>query len=220
MLLNSSANELTTAATDALLAAQSLAGALWLRRRLAAAPARAAAWELVFGLLAGASALGALAHGLALSPAARERLWQPIFLLLGLVVAAFALAAIQDLLGEPAARRARWPALGVGVAFWAATQLVGGAFLIFVAYEAVAMLAALGAYVALAVRRRLPGAATIAGGILLDLAAAGVQASALRCDGFVPLDHNGLFHVVQMVSLGVLFAGIGAGRTVSPSGSP
>lgn len=217
MLLDPSPTELTTAATDALLAALCVAGDRWLRQRLTAEPARAAAWSLVFRILAAASALGAVVHGLALAPAVREALWHPLYLLLGLVVAAFAVAAIHDLSGSVAARRARWPLLGVGVAFYAATKLLGGAFLLFVLYEAAAMLWALGVYALLALRRRLPGAGIVAAGIVLNLVAAGVQASPLSLHVIVPLDHNGLFHVVQGVALVVLLRGIGA---VSPSGSP
>jgi predicted phage tail protein len=130
-------------------------------------------------------------------------------------------AAVHDLRGEGAARRLRWPLLAAGVAFYAAAQLLGGAFIVFVAYEGGAMLAALAVYVTLAVRRRLPGAGLIAGGILLNLAAAAIQATTLRADLVVPLDHNGLFHVVQGAALLVLLAGIGADAParVTPSGS-
>jgi hypothetical protein len=220
VILNPVPTELTTAATDGLLALLAAGGGRWLRRRLAADPERASHWSLVFRLLAAASALGVLAHGLALSPGAREALWHPLYLLLGLVVAAFAVAAVHDLLGERAARRARWPLLAVGVAFFAVTKLLGGAFLIFVLYEGGAMVAALGAYAWLALRGRLAGAATIAAGIVLDLAAAAVQASSLSANLLVPLDHNGLFHVVQLVALAVLLAGIVAGRPVTANGSP
>jgi hypothetical protein len=220
--LNPIPTELTTGATDALLALLALAGARWLRGRRGVDPARAAAWSLVFALLAAASALGAVAHGLDLPRDVRALVWHPLYLLLGLVVAAFLVAAVHDLRGEAAARRARWPLLGAGAAFYVAAQLLGGRFIVFVAYEAVAMLTALAIYVALAARHRLPGAAIIAGGILLNLLAAGVQASTLSAHVLVPLDHNGLFHVVQAIALAVLLAGIGAGArpAVSSSGSP
>lgn len=218
MTLNPIPTELTTGATDALLAVLSAWGARWIGRRGLDA-ARAATWALVFRLLAAASVLGAIAHGLDLPARVREGIWQPLYLLLGLVVAAFLVAALHDLRGEAAARRWRWPLLALGAAFYGVSVVARGAFIVFVAYEGAAMLLALGAYVALAARRRLPGAATIAAGIVLDLVAAGVQASPLSLDVGVPLDHNGLFHVVQWVALGVMFRGIGAGRALSPSGS-
>lgn len=210
MHLNPVTTELTTGATDALLALLAAAGARWIRTRPRIEPARARAWSLVFLLLAGASALGAIAHGLDLPARTRALLWHPLYLLLGLLVAAFLVAAIHDLGGERAARRARWPLLSAGAAFYASAQLLGGAFIVFVAYEAAAMLSALAIYLLLAARRRLPGAGVIAAGILLNLVAAGVQASTLSMDVGVPLDHNGLFHVVQAVAVIVMLAGIGA----------
>jgi hypothetical protein len=217
--LNPVATELTTGATDALLALLAAGGARWVGRH-GLPPSRAAAWSFVFWLLAAASALGAVAHGLDLTAGVRAALWHPLFLLLGLVVAAFLVAALHDLRGDPSARRWRWPLLAVGAAFYGITVFARGAFVVFVAYEAIAMLLALAAYVALAARRRLPGAGWIAAGIVLDLAAAGVQASTLSWSLGVPLDHNGLFHVVQGVALLVMLRGIGAGRAVSASGSP
>lgn len=221
MTLNPVPTELTTGATDALLALIAAAGARAIGRSHATAPGRGAAWSLVFWLLAGASVLGAVAHGLDLDAGTRALLWHPLYLLLGLVVAAFLVAAVHDLLGERTARRVRWPLLGLGAAFYAASQLLGGAFVVFVAYEAIAMVAALASYLALALRRRLSGAGLVALGIVLDLAAAGVQASSLRSELVVPLDHNGLFHVVQVVALLVMLGGIRAGARapVSPSGS-
>ncbi|HSN14607.1 MAG TPA: hypothetical protein VLT61_08240 [Anaeromyxobacteraceae bacterium] len=222
MHLNPIPTEVTTGATDALLALLALAGARWIRGRPGVDPSRASSWSLVFALLGAASALGAVAHGLDLADALRALLWHPLYLLLGLVVAAFLAAAVHDLRGEAAARRARWPLLGTGAAFYVAAQLLGGRFIVFVAYEAVAMLSALAIYVALATRRRLPGAGVIAAGILLNLLAAAVQASTLSAHVLVPLDHNGLFHVVQAVAVIVLLAGVGARpkRALSPSGSP
>lgn len=210
MTLNPIPTEVTTGATDALLALLAAGGVRWIRTRPGIAPARAGAWSLVFLLLAGASALGALAHGLDLTARARALVWHPLYLLLGLLVAAFLVAAVLDLRGERAARLARWPLFGAGAAFYAAAQLLGGAFVVFVAYEAVAMLSAFAIYAVLAARRQLPGAGVVAAGVLLSLLAAGVQASTLSVDVGVPLDHNGLFHVVQAIAVVVLLAGIGA----------
>ena len=220
MLLDPIATEVTSGATDALLALIAWGGAHRVARRVVPA-ARAAAWALVFRLLAAASALGAVAHALALSDRARAALWQPLYLLLGLVVAAFLAAALGDLRGEAAGRRWRLPLLALGGAFYLASVLARGAFVVFVAYEAVAMVLALGAYVALAARHRLPGAGVVAAGIVLDLVAAGVQASTLAWHVGLPLDHNGLFHVAQAVALLVMLRGLGAGASaaVTPSGS-
>jgi hypothetical protein len=97
----------------------------------------------------------------------------------------------------------------VAVGFFAITQLLSGAFLVFVVYEAVAMLAALGIYVSLAARRRQPGAALMALAILLNIVAAGIQASGtVRFTLVWPFDHNGLFHIVQMIAVVVLMLGL------------
>lgn len=200
--------ELTTAATDALLAAVSLACMVVLIKHRAGQRRRFLIWSWVFGLLAFASLLGAVAHGLDLGPAAREWLWRPLFLSLGLVVALFVVGAVFDFRGERAARTVLVPMLVLGVGFFGVTQVLSGSFLVFVAYEAVAMLTALGMYLLLASRRQLEGAGVIAAGILLNIAAAAVQASNFSLTIVVPLDHNGVFHLVQIVALVVLTRGL------------
>jgi hypothetical protein len=58
-------------------------------------------------------------------------------------------------------------------------------------------------------------------GIALNIAAAAIQASGtVRLNVGVPLDHNGVFHLVQMVAIVLLVAGVGKsleGATDSPS---
>lgn len=219
MELNPIPTELTTAATDALLAILALACLRWLARRRAADPAKVTLWILVLALLAVASALGAVAHGLALSSDAIYLLWQPLFLSLGLVVALFVVAAVYDGIGPRAARKLLIPALVVGAAFYLVTLLFPGTFLVFVAYEAVAMLVALGLYVRLALRSGAGWAWLMVLGIGLNIVAAGIQASgAVRLNLGIPLDHNGVFHLVQMVAIVVLVAGVG--RSLSDDNSP
>jgi hypothetical protein len=92
------------------------------------------------------------------------------------------------------------------------TRVVAGTFLVFVVYEAVAMLFALVLYATLAIRRTLPGAATIAVAIVLNIVAAGVQASgSVAVTVVVPFDHNGVFHVAQTVAVVVLYVGLARG---------
>jgi len=79
---------------------------------------------------------------------------------------------------------------------------------LFVVYEAVALASALGVYLWLASVRRLPGAGAIATGIALTLMAAAVQVSDVSLHVVVPFDHNGLFHLVQIVALLVLASGL------------
>ncbi len=213
---NPELTELTTAATDAILAILSVVALLAIRRRREADPWKADLWTWMLGLLAAASLLGAIAHGFSLPERTTELLWQPLYLCLGLVVALFVVGAIRDDFGEVIARRALpWMVL-IGVGFFLVTRLVSGSFLVFVAYEGVAMLAALGLFADAAIRKRVPGAALMTLGVGLNLAAAAVQQSPARVSvAGIPLDHNGLFHLVQMVALVVLTAGVlrGLSRT-------
>jgi len=202
--------EVTTAATDAILALLALYCIRWLGARRSADPAKVTLWILVLALLAVASVLGAVAHGFSLSSDTVYLLWQPLFLSLGLVVALFVVAASYDGLGPDAARRLMIPALVVGACFYLVTLLFPGTFLVFVLYEAVAMLAALAVYARLALRTGKGWVWLMVLGIALNIAAAGIQASGtVRLNLGVPLDHNGVFHLVQMVAIVVLVAGVG-----------
>jgi hypothetical protein len=208
MQLTSSATELTTAATDAAVGLLCLAVLL----RLVAIPVNAtwkrALWCCVFGLLGLASFLGAVVHGLELSESVRALLWRPLYLSLGLAVALFLIGGIHDWRGETAARALLPWAIGIGVSFFALTQLLAGAFLIFVVYEATAMVATLAMYLILSTTGRLAGARMITVGIGLSIVAAAVQASALSLRLIVPFDHNGLFHLVQLMATAALANGL------------
>ena len=215
--MNPSLNELTTAATDAAVAAlcvtlswrlQSLPGARW----------KKGVWTWVFVLLVVASALGAVAHGFDLSAELRSAIWQPLYLSLGLTVALFVVGAVGDWQGESAARALLPPAIGVGVTFFAISRLADGSFLVFVAYEGVGMVTALAIYVFLAMQRRLPGAIIVSVGIGLTIAAAAVQTTDWQIRLIVPFDHNGLFHLVQMASIPVIGRGIRQGLAVTAPG--
>lgn len=221
MAFNPAPTELTTAATDAILAVLALLCIRWLATRRSVDPPKVTIWILVLALLAVASILGAVAHGFDLSSDALYLLWQPLFLSLGLVVALFVVAAAYDGLGPHTARRLLIPALVVGACFYLVTLLFPGTFLVFVLYEAVAMLVALAMYVRLAARNGERWSWLMVLGIGLNIAAAAIQASGtVRLNLGVPLDHNGVFHLVQMVAIVVLVAGVGrslGNETDSPS---
>lgn len=201
--------EQTTAATDALLALVALAGALYLSRLGAGDAFKARIWSWALGLLALAAALGAVAHGIQMSERLNSLLWKPINLALGLTVAMFVVGVVYDLWGPAAARRALPITIAAGAAFFAVTVIVPGTFLVFILYEAAAMLLALVAYILLAARGRLPGAAVMALGIGISIAAAAVQAGgALSIRAIWEFDHNGVFHLIQLVGVIVLVAGL------------
>lgn len=217
--LNPIATELTTAATDALLALLTASAALYLRGLRYADRRRLALWTGVLGLLAVASALGAVVHGLEMRPATFDLLWQPLYLMLGLVVALFAAAAAYDWRGRSATRALPW-LLILAVAFYGATWVFEGAFRVFILYEAAAMAFALWVYVRLAIRRR-PGAGLMAVGVALSLAAAAIQqVESISFTLIFPFDHNGAFHLVQIVAVVVLVAGLRAGARLYSHRAP
>jgi hypothetical protein len=214
--LDASATELTTAATDAGLGLFCLAIVARLVAIRVNATWKRALWCWVFGLLAMSSILGAAAHGLELSEATLGPLWWILYVSLGVTVALFVVGGIHDWRGERPARVALPWAIGIGAGFAALTQLLGGAFVIFVVYEAAAMVAALAIY-AFLTTRRLAGAGMIAVGTGLSIVAAAVQASALAVRVIVPFDHNGLFHLVQLGAAAALANGLRRALETKPS---
>jgi hypothetical protein len=159
--------------------------------------------------MAVASFLGAMAHGVTWSESVRTAIWQPLYLSLGLTIALFVVAAVCDWRGVDLARAFLPWMLAIGVAFYAATWFLNGAFILFIAYEAVAMLAALAIYGWL-YSQGVAGAGLIAAGIGISIAAAVVQATSLQLTVVVPFDHNGLFHLVQLAGIVVLSSGVRA----------
>jgi hypothetical protein len=202
-----SATERTTAATDAVLAVAALAG-IAVVGRIAPSFGRSV-WISALAALALASVLGAVAHGLRLEPPTRELLWQPLYLSLGVTMALFVVGAVRDWRGERAARRLLWPMLAVAAVFYGITWITGGDFIAFVVYEAAALLFSLGVYVRLAAGRRRAGAAAMAAALAVSLAAGGMQAIDVGVVRVVwEFDHNGLFHLIQLVGLALLVAGL------------
>jgi hypothetical protein len=211
MQFNPSETELTTAATDAALGLLCFAVLLRLAVIRVNTTWKRALWCWVFGLLGLASVLGAVVHGLKLSESVRAVLWQPLYLSLSLSVALVLIGGIYDWRGEVAARILLPWAVAIGASFFALTRLLGGAFLIFVVYEATLMVATLAMYVFLSTTGRLAGAGMITVGIGLSIVAAAVQATAFSVRLIVPFDHNGLFHLVQLTAIAALANGLRRG---------
>jgi hypothetical protein len=210
-MLIDSPTERTTAGTDLILALLALGCCLFVLRVGRGAPGEARVWGGAFALLSLAAFLGAIAHGLKMPPRANALLWRPLNLALGLTISLFVVGVVYDLRNKAAARRILAPMLAVGVGFFVLTQVASGTFLMFVLFQAVAMLFALGAYGWLGVKRRLAGAWWMAGGVLATLIAAAIQATGAVSFTLVwPFDHNGVYHLVQMVGLLLLTAGLRA----------
>ena len=207
--LNPSPTELTTAATDLLVAVLCLYAVLRLGRSGSASRWRTRLWQGVFALTAVGAALGALTHGMAWPVAVYAALWHPLYLALGLAVALILVGAVHDRWGVGPARRLLIPMLLVGTTAYLVTQALDGAFVVFLVYEGGATLAALGIYAQLAMRGNRAGAGTIAAGLALNLVAAVVQASDLAFTLVWPFDHNGLFHLVLLPALALVLIGVG-----------
>ncbi|OGQ85945.1 MAG: hypothetical protein A2512_01260 [Deltaproteobacteria bacterium RIFOXYD12_FULL_56_24] len=211
MPLITSPTELTTSATDALLAIECTVIITLLLRTAPVDRWRTNLWCWVFGLLAIASFLGAMAHGLEMPKSIRMALWAVLYLSLGILVVLFIVGAVADWRGRVAAMRLVPWGIGVSAAFLGLTALLGGAFIVFIVYAAAVLLSALAIYTFLAASHRLQGAAVVALAILLNLAAAAVQASNVSLHLLVPFDHNGVFHLVQIVSTAILGWGLHLG---------
>jgi len=209
--LINSPTELTTSATDALLAIECTVIIALLLRTAPTDRWRTNLWCWVFTLLATASSLGALLHALELPKSMRIALWTPLYLSLGILVLLFIVGAVADWRGKAAAKRLVPWGIGVSAAFLGLTALLGGKFIVFIIYAATILLSTLAIYTFLAATHRLKGAAVMALAILLNLAAAAVQASNLSLHLLFPFDHNGLFHLIQMLSTAVLGWGLHLG---------
>jgi hypothetical protein len=202
-----SPTERTTAATDAALALLALAGARYLARAVPPSSARRI-WQAALLALALASVLGAIAHGAVMSEAGRETLWQPLYLLLGVTMALFVVGAVDAWRGPGAARRLLLPMLGLALVFYGVTRAAQGDFLVFVLFEAAALIFSLVVYLRLAYLRRR-GAGLMALALGVSLVAGAVQASGPMSVRLVwTFDHNGVFHLLQLIGVSLLLLGL------------
>lgn len=202
--------EQTTAITDIILALVACSGVLILQLPSvkAGGPWRIHIWSGAIGLIGLAATLGAVAHGLVLKSTIHNRIWQVLNLALSLAVSLFVIAVINDLWGAELARKALPYALLAGLGFYLATLIYPGIFLLFIVYEGLALALAFCAYLFLAVRGD-PGAEFMAGGILLSILAAGLQArKSISFTLIWTFDHNGIYHIVQTLGLLLLIAGL------------
>ncbi len=207
MLMHRSPFERMTALTDVLMGLLAAFAVFYLNRF---SGFRFELWAWVFGLLAFSSFLGAAAHGFEMSQKTNDRLWMPINLSLGLALGLFVSAALFDLSGEALARKSLPVMLVIGCGFFLFTLWKPGTFLTFIAYEALAMLFALGAYAWLFFNAALAGAGWMLAGVAVTIFAAAIQATGKAGRGIIGhFDNNGIFHLIQMVGLGLLLAGIG-----------
>lgn len=165
-------------------------------------------WMWALGLLAFASFLGVFAHGIAMSQKTNDRLWMPLNLSLGLALGLFVVGAVLDWRGEETARMILPFMLALGVVFFFVTIIFPGSFLTFIAYETAAMFFALGVYLFLFFKGT-SSAGWMAAGIFVTIVAAAVQATGKTGKSiFWYFDNNGVFHLIQMIGLVLVYAGL------------
>lgn len=211
MILIKSPTELTTSATDLFLAIECVFILIVLWRAPAGDPWRTSLWCWVFGLLAFSSFIGAVAHGMDMQASRREALFLPIFLCLGVVIALFVAGALYDLHGRDMAKGLIWLSVALTGIFFVLIQLFDRALILFIIIEALAIIGTLAIYAYLAFTHRLKGSEWISLAILLSLIAIGVQASKVSMKILFPFDHNGIFHLMEMVALAMLGWGLRIG---------
>ena len=166
-------------------------------------------WVWAFGLLTFASATGAIAHGFQMSKLTNFVLWQPLNLALGVAIGLFVAGVVYDFKNFTLPKMLVPILLVFATIFYTITIILPNAFIVFIIYEAIAMLFAFVVYTILASRKKLKGAGYMAVGILVTIIAAVIQAiETIKVTFIWEFDHNGIFHIVQMVALIILLKGL------------
>jgi len=202
--------EQTTAITDILLALVSAIGVIWIiRTGHRIDRQKTIIWTFAFALLMVSAILGAIAHGIKMSGETNKLIWQPLNLFLGLSVAFFAIGVIYDFQQFRIQKSVVILILTLGFIFFAVTLIFPDLFFVFIVYEALTMLFALTSYLILYVKRKFTGANYMTIGIVISIAAAYVQSvESFSLDLIWKFDHNGLFHLIQIIGLFFLFSGL------------
>lgn len=202
--------ERTTAITDLMMAITAMIGLSKLRRGAVLEPWRTNLWSGVYLLFIAAALIGTAHHGLVLSDAVYDSTWLAIILSLGVMVGLFVVGLVYDLFGIAPAKRALPIMIAIALTFFGYSAGFNQDFSLFLAYEALALVAALAGYLWLAAKGR-SGACVMTLGVLLTIIAATVQGTkAMTFTLIVPFDHNATYHLIQII--GVLFLTEGISR--------
>ncbi len=202
--------EQTTAATDIILALVAFGGVLLLQYSPVKTGGlwRIHIWSAAIGSIGLAATLGAVAHGLLLKPNHHNRIWLVLNMALAFAVSLFVVGVINDLWGAMLAQKALPFVLLSGLGFYIATLIYPGMFFVFIGYGGLALALAFCAYLFLSIRGVM-GAEFMAGGVLLSILAAGLQArKSISFTLIWKFDHNGIYHIVQTLGLLLLIAGL------------
>ncbi len=211
MRLNHRPTERSTAATDVLLSLAAAAGIIWLQSLASPAPWKLHLWSWTFALIALAAMLGSVYHGLVLAERPRIWLWRILTVCLSMAISLFGVGVVLDAFGAAAAGRVLPVLLMSGLLIYAVSRAFAGLFIVFIVYQALVLVLALGVYVWLAVQGVPAGAGWMAAGAAASLAAAAAQAArSLRVGLIWEFDHNGIFHLIQ--ACGVILFGVGLSR--------
>lgn len=207
-MLIDSATEQTTAATDLIIAVLAVVAYVYLKNN-GPSGLRGRLWRGVLLLLAIAALLGAIGHGIVLSGAVYAIVWAFAYLALALLVALFLLATIRDFAGDSVARRALPVLLVIALVFFGYAMLDPENFLPFILYELAVMSLSLAGFVGITMRGELPGAPWITAAIAVNILAAAVQAEGSAGLTLIwQFDHNGVFHLVQILGVVLLVHGL------------
>ena len=206
-----SPTEWTTAVTDLILTMELLCAIVYVAQFRWIDKWKASLWIWLFGVTGIATLLGAIYHGLALHESTQNIIWQFVSLFVGLAVAFFVIATIHDVWSEYAPRWGQATVLSValiflGLNFWLDNQLI------FLGYQAIAMLFALCSYIWCAGQNRLKGSWFIASAILVLILAVAIQATNAASFEFVwQFDDNGVSHLLQMIAIPLFLIGLRQG---------
>jgi hypothetical protein len=202
--------EQTTAITDVLLAMAATLFIVLIRAKgIKTDSKKTLIWIAAFGFLALAAALGAIAHGIEMTKELNTLVWHPINLCLGLTVAFFTAGVIYDINRFNIAGYILVLLIISSLLFFIVTLIIPDSFLIFILYEALAMLFALVSYLILSFGGKLRGAWLMTFGILISLLASVIQAmGTFQLTLIWEFNYNGLFHILQIPGLLFIYAGI------------
>jgi hypothetical protein len=212
MRLNDSLVERTTAATNVILSLAAAGSVIYLQMRPQEAAWRFSLWSWFFALIALSAAFAAAYHGLTLTEIKRRAFWQILTASLSMAISLFLVGVFYDVCGVDAAGRGLPIMLAAGVLIFGVSRLFPGLFMVFVVYQVLALAIALSAYAGLAASGSLPGAGWMAAGVLFSMIAAGIQtARHVHLRVVWEFDHNGMFHLVQVIGLLLICVGLSEG---------
>jgi hypothetical protein len=199
--------EPTTMLTDYALAvlAAGCAVSLW-RRPEAGAETAVLLWGTAFAASAAAALAGGTVHGFALhlGEAVQRRLWKGTLFLIG--VGSFCMLAAAIVAVVPGWTRHLLLSLAALKLLAYAAGILTREDFAFALYDYAGSLLALAGLLLFGVLRGgVPGAGWIGAGIVVSFVAAGVQQSGWRAHRH--LNHNDLFHLVQMGALYLFYRG-------------